>query len=155
MYGIDGLRIAGAKNEKGELIIVVSNVEKKNIIAVYKQRWEIEVLFSALKKRGFNLEETHLADRKKITLLFGLISLSFVWSYFIGILKAKKKPIDILKHEHKEQSFFMYGLMHMKSILLYFYEKVDELANIFEIFIGLISGENPDNMALCGVGGKK
>lgn len=43
----------------------------------------------------------------------------------------------------------------MKSILLYFYEKVDELANIFEIFIDLISGKNPDNMALCGIGGKK
>jgi len=45
--------------------------------------------------------------------------------------------------------------MHMKSILLYFYEKVDELVNIFEIFIGLISGENPDNMAFYGVGGGK
>lgn len=109
------------------------------------------MLFGSLKKRGFNLEETHLKDRKKITLLFGLISLSFVWSYFIGILKAKKKPIDILKHEYKEQSFFMYGLMHIKAVLLYSYEKIDELTNIFEIFIELISGENPENMELCGV----
>jgi len=47
----------------------------------------------------------------------------------------------------------MYGLIHINTVLLHFYKKVDELVNIFEIFIGILSGENPKNMELCGVGG--
>jgi len=34
----------------------------------------------------------------------------------------------------------MYGLRHINTILLYFYKKIDELVNIFEIFIG---GKSP------------
>ena len=37
--------------------------------------------------------------------------------------------------------------------MLHFYKKIDELVNIFKIFIGILSGENPKNMELCGVGG--
>ncbi|MBK8537096.1 MAG: transposase [Candidatus Competibacteraceae bacterium] len=33
---------------------------------LYKERWQIETLFSGLKSRGFNLEETHVTDPERI-----------------------------------------------------------------------------------------
>jgi len=48
---------------------------------------------------------------------------------------------------------FIYSLTHIDTILLHFYKKIDELANIFDIFIEMLSGENPENMELCGARG--
>jgi len=65
---------------------------------------------------------------------FGLLSYdqSFVGLFsaiatlgLIGILKTKKRPIDVLKHEYKDQSFFMYGLTYINTVLLHFYKKID------------------------------
>ena len=42
----------------------------------YKQRWKIEEMFQFLKKRGFNLEDTHLRSPKKLVTLINLLSLT-------------------------------------------------------------------------------
>ena len=51
----------GGKVVKGKRIYVVSNRFKgKEALEIYRRRWGIEQLFSHLKKRGFNLEDTHM-----------------------------------------------------------------------------------------------
>src|SRR4030095_16695865 len=42
------------------------------ILEDYKKRWKIEVLFQALKSRGFNLEATHLKDEERLKTLFSV-----------------------------------------------------------------------------------
>jgi len=97
-------------------------------------------MFSALKKRGLNLEDTHLQDYKKLTLLFGLISLSFVWCYHAGVEKAKEKPIKMLKHGYKEKSYFSYGLEYIQDVLLHCDRKQKEMRLIFGVFVKLLDG---------------
>ncbi|WP_125468878.1 hypothetical protein [Methylomagnum ishizawai] len=46
----------------------------------------METLFGALKSRGFNLEDTHLTDPKRLAKLMGLLALAFAWSYRTGEL---------------------------------------------------------------------
>jgi len=46
----------------------------------------------------------------------------------------------------------IYCRTQVNTVLLHFYKKIDELVNIFKIFIGILSGENPENMGLCWVG---
>ncbi|MBK9040676.1 MAG: transposase [Bdellovibrionales bacterium] len=38
----------------------------KTLLNTSKERWQIETLFSCLKSRGFNLEETHVTDLERI-----------------------------------------------------------------------------------------
>ena len=102
----EDLNIEALRNFKGELVIVATNIGNVEAIKLYKKRWEIETMFSAFKTRGFNLEETHMQDLNKLSLLFGIISLSFVWCYHIGIQRAKVKPIKVLKHGFKEKRYF-------------------------------------------------
>ncbi|WP_162902442.1 IS4 family transposase, partial [Facilibium subflavum] len=44
----------------GRLLTLVSDRPGQEALTLYKRRWEIETLFAAMKKRGFNWEQTHM-----------------------------------------------------------------------------------------------
>jgi hypothetical protein len=50
----------------------------------YKQRWQGRALFGGLKSSGFNIEDTHVTDLKRLEKLFSLTMIAFVWCYKIG-----------------------------------------------------------------------
>ena len=45
-------------------MIVATNQNPKNAIAIYLRRWEIESLFQSLKGRGFHFEQTHITANR-------------------------------------------------------------------------------------------
>ena len=66
------------KGRRDDRLHLVSNsFHGEEALALYKLRWGIEQLFSHLKKRGFNLEDTHMTDTKK---LFALVTQAFLFS---------------------------------------------------------------------------
>ena len=113
---------------------MVTNLEADNALGLYKRRWEIETLFSAFKIRGFNLEETHMSNPKKLDTLFTLLSLAFVWSHTIRECLNEKEPIKTLKHGRKAKSIFLYGLEYLARILLNHEYFSQELKLIFRLF---------------------
>lgn len=130
------LALTGMKLEGGELLILVTNGNPKQSLCLYAQRWEIEMLFSALKTTGFDLETTHLNQTQRIDTLLVLLMLALVWSHRIGeTLHLSVKPIKRKKHGHLAQSFFRYGLDYFRSILLHLPLKQAE----FRWALGLLS----------------
>ncbi|MCK4441210.1 MAG: IS4 family transposase, partial [Sulfurovaceae bacterium] len=103
IYGYQGLLIIALKM-KDEYLILATNIKQEMALGYYKRRWEIEMLFSAFKKRGFNLEETHMSANNKIDSLIAVLSLTFAWSHSIGEWLNEKKPIKLLKHGYMAQS---------------------------------------------------
>jgi hypothetical protein len=121
-YRICGLYLAvtGMKLQGGDLLIIVTNGNPKHSLRYYAQRWQIEMLFAALKTTGFDLETTHLNQAQRIDTLLVLLMLALVWSHRIGeTLHATVQPIKRKKHGHLAQSFFRYGLDYFRSILLH------------------------------------
>lgn len=113
------LAITGMKLPEGELLIVVTNGNPKQSLDFYAQRWEIEMLFSALKTTGFDLETTHLNRTDRLDTLLVLLMMALVWSHTIGeTLHTTIKPIKRKKHGHLAQSFFGYGLDFFRAVLL-------------------------------------
>lgn len=109
------------KNKQGrpELQIIVSFNEPQNAQEIYKERWQIETAFRALKSSGFNIEDTHLSDLDRIEKLFSIVIIAFTWAYLVGIyLNEKVKPIRLLKHGRRAQSFVKYGLTYIALVLL-------------------------------------
>lgn len=104
--------LSGTRSHTGELLIVASNSDNlETLTPIYSMRWEIENLFQAFKGRGFNLEDTHLADANKISKLIALISIAFVWAHKVGEYKdANIKAIPRKKHGRLQNSYFRYGL---------------------------------------------
>jgi hypothetical protein len=109
------------KNKQGkpELQIIVSFNEPQNAQEIYKERWQIETAFRALKTSGFNIEDTHLNDLDRIEKLFSIVIIAFTWAFLVGIyLHENVKPIRMLKHGRRAQSFVKYGLNYISSVLL-------------------------------------
>ena len=112
---------ARLKNQDGkvELQIIVSYNKPQEAISSYKERWQIETAFRAMKTSGFNIEDTHLADIDRIERLFAIMTIAFVWAYIVGIYKdAYIKPIRILKNGRRAKSFFKYGLEEIAEVLI-------------------------------------
>jgi len=107
------------KNKQGipELQIIVSFNKPDEAQLLYKERWQIESAFKALKTSGFNIEDTHLTDIDRVNKLFALVLVAFVWAYKAGIYLDSICPIKIKKHGRKAKSLFKYGLTYIASVL--------------------------------------
>jgi hypothetical protein len=116
IYSIKGQRcyLSASKikhNGVPELQIVISFNEPENAQKYYKERWQIETAFRALKSNGFNIEDTHLTDLKRIEKLFSIVMVAFAWAYVVGIFADKNiEKIRILKHGRPAKSTVKYGL---------------------------------------------
>jgi len=69
---------------------------------MYKKRWRIECFFQNVKKRGFNLEPTHLKDLDKLKKLVGLVSIAYAVVANIGLHTCLKgEGIPVKNHGYK------------------------------------------------------
>lgn len=120
------LSASKVKNKKGmpELQIIVSFNKPDEAQSLYKERWQIESAFKALKTSGFNIEDTHLTDIERINKLFALVLIAFVWAYMVGIFLDSIRPIKIKTHGRRAQSLFKYGLTYLAKIL--FFNDIDK-----------------------------
>lgn len=113
------LSASKVKNHKGqpELQIIVSFNKPEEAQSLYKERWQIESAFKALKSSGFNIEDTHLTDIDRISKMLALIIFAFTWAYLAGIYLDAIRPIEIKKHGRRAKSLFKYGLVFIANAL--------------------------------------
>ena len=127
--------IEAMKLPDGELLIVASNDFPGNLITKYAFRWEIETLFSCLKGRGFNFEDTHMTDRDRIKKLFVLLAVAFCWAHKTGEWRHEQRPIKIKKHGRPEVSLFRYGLDYLVDALVNLSYRYDEFIACIRRFL--------------------
>jgi hypothetical protein len=96
------------KNKDGipELQIIASFNKPDEAHSHYKERWQIESAFKALKTSGFNIEDTHLTDLDRVEKLLTLVLVAFIWAYKIGVFLNDICPIKIKKHGRRAKSLF-------------------------------------------------
>ncbi len=127
------------KEEEENLLIVVTNTpvsDPAESLSTYKERWEVETLFRAYKKKGFNLEDTHITEPERIRKLVALLSLALVWCYKVGVkYDACYEPIEVKKHGHKQYSYVKYGIDILRKTLDSLPLKLAELSNAVFLFI--------------------
>lgn len=98
---------------------LISFKKPENALECYKDRWQIETMFRAMKTSGFNLEKTHLTDMDRILKLLLIVSIAFTWAYIVGdFLHQNIKAIPIKKHGRRAISIFKYGLNYIANNLL-------------------------------------
>jgi len=115
------LSASKVKNKEGspEFQIIISFCKPEIAQKIYKERWQIETAFRAMKTSGFNLEDTHLTEIERIEKLVAIVTIAFSWAYLVGIyLHEQVKPIRILNNGKRAKSFFKYGLTYIATFLL-------------------------------------
>ena len=58
-------------------MVLACNTDPDKALVHYAQHWQIETLFSALKSRGFNLEDTHMTTPDRLDKLLALLAIAF------------------------------------------------------------------------------
>ena len=133
------LYIAATRAPKsGELLIVVGLEKPDSMIADYAQRWAIEVLFGNLKKRGFDVEATHMTKPEKMDRLMGLLSLTVLWCMIAGHWEyGDVETLPLNKHYRPQKSLFRLGLDMLRRVLLNSCSRFDGIS--FEDLLNLLS----------------
>lgn len=91
-----------SKNGIPEYQFLISFNKPEKAQECYKNRWQIETMFRAMKTSGFNLENTHLTEPDRILKLLLIVSIAFTWAYLVGdFLHINIKAIIIKKHGRK------------------------------------------------------
>ena len=84
------------KDGKPELQILVSYCDAKEALEMYRKSWQVETLFKGLKSSGFDIEGSHVRDRGRMSNLFSIIMIAYVWCYLVGIyIHENIKPIKV------------------------------------------------------------
>lgn len=110
--------LSALRLDDGELLIIASGRPCLNAIESYALRWEIETLFSCLKSRGFNFEDTHVTDRNRIKRLLVVAVIAFCWAHRVGEWQHEQiKPITVKKHQRLAKSIFRVGLDFINEAL--------------------------------------
>ena len=138
--------LAGSRSERGELMIVATNQNPKNAIAVYLRRWEIESLFQNFKGRGFNFEQTHITALDRLEKMMVLLALTLCWAHKVGEWRAIQKPIPLNRYKDSQRpqfSYFRYGLDLLQELVFKEYQQIKkhwkaclQLVNFTSQFIG-------------------
>jgi len=122
------------KGEKPELLIIISYNKNEQSFLNYKERWQIETCFRAMKSSGFDIENTHLQEIERLEKLINLVMIAFVWCYIVGdYLDQHVKSIAIKKHGPRAKSVFKYGLEYISNTLLN--SQKEDFINIFSKFV--------------------
>jgi hypothetical protein len=61
----------------GDKVIVSSSIKNKNLLKIYKDRFEIECMFKNMKSSGFNLESTGIKKPEYLDRLICLLAILF------------------------------------------------------------------------------
>jgi len=99
----------------GEMLYLIGTLPPGGLKKAYDKRWGIEVLFQALKKRGFDMEASCLRDIKKYRKLFAVASLAYTICWATGIQDGRKNPVKVKKHGYPQYSVFRRGLDLMRQ----------------------------------------
>lgn len=104
-----------AAREGDDPWVLITNDRPSEALMLYGQRWSIETTFGALKRRGFDLESTHLCISERLERLIGVLSLALLWCVKVGQWRAKRSAIKMKKHGRRAMSIFRYGLEYLQQ----------------------------------------
>ncbi len=109
--------VSGKRTLNGETLVVIHSPNLKDPIETYKSRWEIERFFKAIKKVGFNLEDTHITSLNALHTLLGVVAIAFCFVYKFGEVLEEIFPQKLKKHGYKSESVSHYGHANFIQII--------------------------------------
>lgn len=121
-HRLDGhlLYFAGTQSKDKELVIIVSNQDVGfKILEIYRKRWTIELMFAHCKTNGFNLEDTHLKDLKRIESLFSIVVSALALVFLVGKKEEDDCPTPYKKTiQYPAVSTFRRGFDCLRKLLI-------------------------------------
>ncbi len=103
------LALAAKTIKNGERLVLLTNRDPRQAAGIYKRRWQIECLFAETKTRGLNLEDTHMTDPRKLSVLMAVISLAIACAQLAARKIQGRIGIKRASHGYRRKSTFRTG----------------------------------------------
>jgi hypothetical protein len=121
-----------------DYLIVLTNTFARQALNTYRQRWTIETFFQSIKKRGFQLEATHLQDLNRLHKLIALVALAFTCCLVVGLWQHhNRNAIPLKNHGYKANSFFRHGLDCIRQAYQKVVSQCQQMEHVFQILLQL------------------
>lgn len=148
---VDGVwgNVYAKKLSDGDILYLFGTAKLNYLPSLYKKRWRIECFFQNIKKRGFDLESTHLTILKKLKMLMAMVCIAYAFASNMGLHHHRKvKPIEIKNHGYKKNSFFRTGINIIRDGIQRKWRKCEQFFLDFVLrFLRWIQ-INPNNLPL-------
>ena len=146
--------VSGLCNSKGELVVLMHSKDIKDAPSLYRNRWQIEVMFRCFKSGGFDMEATHVTMPERMETITAVIAIAFCISYKAGLIETEDKPPPVKSHGRKAISVFRIGLDKIQySIFNIECNYIYIISMLRKIFRNLINNYNnlKNNQKFCPV----
>ena len=129
------VNITAERIDSDDFRIVITNHNPRLATKRYLEREQIERMFSCLKTRGFNIEDTHITNTDKLERLLAVVTIAFSWAYKFGEYLDEEKPIERKNHGRRVRSIFKTGFVYLRNLFTDFTNRSYEfLSNVALIF---------------------
>lgn len=122
VFGLS-LYMSGQELSSQEYLVLISTLKGRQMVHLYGQRWQIELLFGCLKSRGFCFEDTHQQIDERINTMIFVLALALCWAVKTGEWLLEQGYVIPIKKLHERQeklySLFRIGLDHLKVQMLH------------------------------------
>lgn len=122
--------ITGMRTDTGEWVIVAHSKGLEDPCDIYRDRWQIETMFRAMKTGGFNIEDTHVTAPDRLECLFGVVAIAYAICYKMGEFAVSKSPPKLKKHGYRPKSILRYGLDKITHAIARIHDKPRIFRNI-------------------------
>lgn len=132
----NNLTIFAKRVSAKEYLFIISDLPHGKFDEEYSERWQIETMFGDFKKKGFNLEETHMSDQKKLNTLIAIISIAYIWIIKTGTQELRKNNIKPKRYQKKVyliKSVFKTGLEIISRAIYFYEEDITSKQELFQI----------------------
>ena len=130
------------KGRESKLYIVSNKFPPHEALELYRSRWGIEVFFGHLKKKGFNFENTRMAEKKKIDKLLAVLAFAFLITVGWGLIMREKTRLNA---HQKRKSIFRLGLDQLQKI----FAEPNDYKDSIDSFKRWVSGDvSPSNFVV-------
>lgn len=148
---VDGVwgNVYAKKDKEDDILFLFGTATTEHLGALYRKRWTIEAFFQNVKKRGFNLGETHLRKRCKLKKMVAMVSLAYAFTLNMGLHHHNRvKKIPLKKHGYKANSFSRKGIDLIRSAIKREWDKnIDKFIAFIQKFIRWIK-INPNGLSI-------
>lgn len=121
------VNLAACLSSDGALVVIATNRSAARGLKAYKKRWSIETLFSYLKGRGFNFEDTRILDPERGEALFLVLSFALFWALCLGSDSIQNAPLEHAKHGRPRTSVFRRGLDLLRESIIQVHTRLTTL----------------------------
>lgn len=127
-------QLQAKRTSKGLVIVLCHGMESTpgKPVNLYRKRWKIECAFACLKRKGFELEDTHLQHAERLETLLGAVLITFSWS--LAMAKKCSKP-KLKNHGYPANCSFTLG----KHALIHALQNTEKISQAVAYAFNLIS----------------